>query len=119
MLVGTASIAFCGSSQSKVQVEGRCGLRTLHGEVNNNVTAVDITGQNIAMALGGVATPPRVFNGELVRKKLHLCSSSHCSASLSRSHISPIGQPQPARRKSCISTIVLVSILNLDIAVIF
>lgn len=47
---------------------------------------------------------------EVVRKKLHLCSLSHSLASFSKSHISPIGQPQPARRSSCVSGIVLVRV---------
>lgn len=78
----------------------------VHSLVSMNITA-DILlehphepGQNIASALGGLATPPGVFNVALVKKKVHFCCASHSLESPSRSHISPIGIPQRERRWS-------------------
>jgi hypothetical protein len=45
--------------------------------------------QNIAMAFGGLETPPGIFSGMEVRKKLYLPSSLHFLASASRSNNSP------------------------------
>jgi hypothetical protein len=58
--------------------------------------------QNMAKIFGGLATPPGTLTTSLVTKKLHLFSFAQCSPSFSRSKSSPIGQPQPARRTSCI-----------------
>jgi hypothetical protein len=45
--------------------------------------------QNIAKAFGGLETPPGMFSGMEVRKKLYLPSSLHFLASASRSNSSP------------------------------
>jgi hypothetical protein len=58
--------------------------------------------QKMAKIFGGLATPPGTFTTSLVTKKFHLSSFAQCSASFSRSKSSPIGQPQPASRTSCI-----------------
>ena len=58
--------------------------------------------QRMAMALGGLATPPLTFNGSLHKKKVHLFRFRHSTVIVSKSNISPMGQPQPARRTSCI-----------------
>src|SRR5271170_2585468 len=53
----------------------------------------------MAIALGGLATPPSMFSGALVKKKLHLLCFSHSFANASRSQNSPIGVPQKANKK--------------------
>lgn len=57
--------------------------------------------QKMARAFGGLAAPPGRFNGELVRKNDHRFCSLHSLLNASRSHISPIGMPQPGNKKSC------------------
>lgn len=49
--------------------------------------------QKIAIAPGGLPTPPLTCRGALVKKKLHLFSRSQILLRFSRSHISPIGVP--------------------------
>ncbi|QBZ58018.1 hypothetical protein PoMZ_02957 [Pyricularia oryzae] len=48
-----------------------------------------------------LATPPVTLHGSLATKKDQRRSFLQCSASLSRSNSSPMGQPQPASRTSC------------------
>src|SRR5271155_5904749 len=53
----------------------------------------------MAIALGGLATPPSMLSGALVKKKLHLLCFSHNFANASKSQNSPIGVPQNANKK--------------------
>lgn len=57
--------------------------------------------QKIAIAPGGLPTPPSTCNGALVKKNVHLLSSSHFLLSFSRSHISPMGVPHCTNSHSC------------------
>lgn len=50
-----------------------------------------------------LAIPPGTLHTSLLTKNDHLWSFSHCAASSSRANSSPIGQPQPARRTSCMA----------------
>lgn len=67
--------------------------------------------QNMASAFGGLATPPLMFNGQLVTKKVHLFCFRHSSDSASRSHSSPNGVPHSARALSWIPVHAAVSVL--------
>lgn len=67
--------------------------------------------QNMASAFGGLATPPLIFNGQLVTKNVHLFCFRHSSDSASRSHSSPNGVPHSARALSWIPVHAVVSVL--------
>lgn len=54
--------------------------------------------QNIATALGGLATPCSIMSGQLLKKKDHLSWRLHSSATSARRSNSPIMIPCPERR---------------------
>jgi hypothetical protein len=47
----------------------------------------------MAIAFGGDPTPPLIFNGALVKKKLHLFRVAQTALNSSRFHSSPMGVP--------------------------
>jgi hypothetical protein len=85
---------------------------------SNSICTKSVTIYKIAVAFAWEPTPPKepliisilsntdeesislpgIFAGALVMKKVHLPRSRHFSANFSKSHISPIGQPQSANR---------------------
>ena len=54
----------------------------------------------IATAPGGLATQPATSSGTLQKMKLHICSVLRLRANISRSKLSPIGQPHPLKSTS-------------------
>jgi hypothetical protein len=94
-------------------------LITWHGEAMKRrlrLTQASEEGQDVRRAVRGqlgevrlgrsktyLATPPGTLHGSLVTKKLQRPSALHFTDSASRSKSSPIGQPQPASRTSCMA----------------
>jgi hypothetical protein len=64
-----------------------------YGRRKNNNKAPSFQGYKMAMAFGGDPTPPLIFNGALVKKKLHFFLVAQVALSVSRSQSSPIGVP--------------------------
>lgn len=74
---------------------------SIQSKKDNLVVLATYRGYKMAMAFGGLATPPLTLSGSLHKKKVHLFRLRHSIANLSKSNISPMGHPHPDRRTSC------------------